>query len=689
MSFLINGGDNLPDGIIYLYICLRRKFLILFQMKIAILINFFKLIPFLIITFCSFNLLFSQSSEADSLKKLLKSATIEEQMKILKDQARKSFSAEPTKTIEYSKQILELAQKSNNVIEEAGALRYIGTGYYIIGSSHEAIKYFKQSIILYENLDDKQKISILLSYIGMSYQAIGEYDTALKYLIESLQISEEMLLEETSDEKKKIIKITIIDTYNSLGNVYKKLKTNKKALEYYKQTYELSSEINDNQGIATALHNMGNINLDFGNLDTAEVLLKRSLEIKTQCGAKSSIPSTLHNLADVFWKKKDYAEAYNLYEQAIKMNRETGNNYSLAFGLNNIGGLCIELKEFENGINFLSEAQDIAKEMDSKNRLKENYLIFSDLYFAMKEFEKSIHYHKLLSAIKDTLYNENSSKQIAEIQTKYETEKKEKEIQIQSLKLKSRERIIIFIVIFILFIAVLVILLFNRFKLRQRNFQNELEKNNLEIEQKLLRSQMNPHFIFNSLNSIKSFIIENEPDSAEIYLGKFAKLMRYILDNSRESFIPVEDEINTLHLYMELEKVRFSNKFDFNINIEPEIDVERTYIPPMLIQPFVENSILHGITKKAEKGIINIELKKENNIIKCLIIDDGVGRKGSQKLKNQQKRKSLGMQLIKERLGLINKQMAETISVEIIDLKDEYGNANGTKVELNIPFEIE
>jgi len=653
------------------------------------LIGFCKLVFVIIFTFYSSGILFSQSSEADSLENILKSATIDERIEILKDQAKKCFSSEPKKTIEYSKQILELAQKANNTLEEAVALRYIGAAYYIIGSSHEAINYFQKSIDLYKNLNDKQKITTLLSYIGMSYQGIGEYDTALKYLIESLQISEEMLLEETSEEKRKIIKITIIDIYNSLGNVYKKLDKNAKALEYYHKTYELSTEVNDKQGIATALHNMGNINLDFGNYDTAEVLLKRSLEIKTQQGAKNSIPSTLHNLADVYWNKKDYNEAYNLYEQAIKMNRETGNNYSLAFGLNKIGGLCIELNEFEKGINFLSEAQIIATKMDSKDILMENYLIFSDLYFAMNEFKKSLKYQKLLSEIKDTLYNENSSKQIAEMQTKYETEKKEKEIQIQSLKLKNRERIIIFIVVFILLFAILVILLFNRYKLKQRNFQNELEKSNLEIEQKLLRSQMNPHFIFNSLNSIKSFIIENEPDSAEIYLGKFAKLMRYILDNSRQSFIPLEDEINTLQLYMELEKVRFSNKFDFKINIEPEIDIERTYIPPMLIQPFVENSILHGVTKKKEKGEINIELKKENNLIKCLIIDDGVGREGSSKPKSSKTRKSLGMQLIKERLELVNQQMAANISVKIIDLKDEAGKASGTKVELNIPFETE
>ncbi|MCD4745469.1 MAG: tetratricopeptide repeat protein, partial [Bacteroidales bacterium] len=584
-------------------------------MKTTNFINSFKLILVLIITLNSFDLLLSQSLETDSLENVLKSATVDERIKILKGLAKKNFSTSPMKTIEYSKRVLELAQKTDNIIEEAVAFRYIGSGYYTIGSSHEAIKYFQQSVNLYEKLENKQKTSTLLSYIGMAYKDLGEYDKASKYLFESLIVAEEMLLEDASEEKRTNLKITIIDIYNSLGNVYSKLYKNDKALEYYNKTYELGLEIDDKQGIATALHNMGNINLDFGNLDTAEVLLKRSLEIKTQYGAKNSIPSTLHNLADVYWNKKDYAEAYNLYEQAIKMNRETGNNYSLAYGLNNIGGLCIELKEFEKGIKFLSEAQKIAAKMDSKDRLKENYLITSDLYFAMNEFEKSLHYHKLLSEIKDTIYNENSSKQIAEMQTKYETEKKEKEIQIQSLKLENRESLIIFIAVFILFITLVVVLLFNRYKLKQRNFQNELEKSNLEIEQKLLRSQMNPHFIFNSLNSIKSFIIENEPDSAEIYLGKFAKLMRYILDNSRESFIPVEDEINTLQLYMELERVRFSNKFDFKINIEPEIDVERTYIPPMLIQPFVENSILHGVTKKTNKGEIDLDLIKEGNII--------------------------------------------------------------------------
>ena len=206
-------------------------------MKKVSLINSFKLILLLIITLHSFGFLYSQSLETDSLENILKSATIDEKIKILKDQAKKNFSTSPVKTIEYSKRVLELAQKTNNINEEATALRNIGTGYLTIGSSHEAIKYYQQSLNLYEKLENKQKISTLLSYIGMTYNDLGEYDKASKYLFESLKVAEEIMLEDASEEKRTNLKITIIDIYNSLGNVYSNLYKNDKALEYYNKTY--------------------------------------------------------------------------------------------------------------------------------------------------------------------------------------------------------------------------------------------------------------------------------------------------------------------------------------------------------------------------------------------------------------------------------------------------------------------
>ena len=216
----------------------------------------------------------------------------------------------------------------------------------------------------------------------------------------------------------------------------------------------------------------------------------------------------------------------------------------------------------------------------------------------------------------------------------------------------------------------------------------EIEKQLFDLEQKALQLQMNPHFIFNSLNSIQSFIVNNDSDRATLYLAKFAQLMRLILANSREQFVPVKDEIKVLTYYMDIENLRFDNKFDYKIIVDPGIDDDFVGIPPMIIQPYVENAILHGIIHKKGKGNISVVLSlKEDNIL-CIVEDDGVGREKAMEIKNNSglKHKSRGMIITKERLEILSKQIKGQISVNVSDMKDESGAISGTRVGNHYPF---
>lgn len=216
----------------------------------------------------------------------------------------------------------------------------------------------------------------------------------------------------------------------------------------------------------------------------------------------------------------------------------------------------------------------------------------------------------------------------------------------------------------------------------------DFEKQLFDLEQKALRLQMNPHFIFNSLNSIQNFIIKNDSDKAIFYLSKFAQLMRIILSNSSQSFVTVRDEIKVITYYLDIEQLRFENKFEYRIDIDPEIDDEFSGIPPMIIQPFVENAIIHGMLQKDKKGYIYVSLKKnsEDNLF-CVIEDNGIGREKAKEIKNQSgiKYESHGMLITKERLDILNLQNKSQTTVNIIDLKDSEGNASGTRVEIMIP----
>jgi hypothetical protein len=214
----------------------------------------------------------------------------------------------------------------------------------------------------------------------------------------------------------------------------------------------------------------------------------------------------------------------------------------------------------------------------------------------------------------------------------------------------------------------------------------QIEKQLFDIEQRALRLQMNPHFIFNSLNAIQSFVIANDTDKAIHYLAKFSQLMRLILSNSRESHIPLKDELKSLIYFMDIERLRFDNKFEYEINKDPAIDDEFIAIPPMIIQPYVENAILHGLIHQSKKGKLKIDLSLRKDIVFCAIEDNGIGRKEAMKIREASgiKRKSKGMMITKERLDLLNKQYKDKYSVKIIDLKDPEGRASGTRVEIEM-----
>jgi ligand-binding sensor domain-containing protein len=244
----------------------------------------------------------------------------------------------------------------------------------------------------------------------------------------------------------------------------------------------------------------------------------------------------------------------------------------------------------------------------------------------------------------------------------------------------------------LLTVAVMIVLVIrhrgiNRIK-REEHLKTEFNKQLAQAETKALRSQMNPHFIFNSLNSINSFVMDQKHEIASDYLIKFSKLIRLILDNSRSETITIEKELETLKLYVILESARYDNKFKCIYNIAEDVNTNSIMIPPMLLQPFVENAIWHGLMQKKGEGTITIEIKKEDEeFLNISITDDGIGREKAAELKSKSAtHKSHGLKVTSQRIEMMNKLNSTGAQVKIFDLKDYNGFATGTKVELMIPY---
>ena len=219
----------------------------------------------------------------------------------------------------------------------------------------------------------------------------------------------------------------------------------------------------------------------------------------------------------------------------------------------------------------------------------------------------------------------------------------------------------------------------------------ETKQQMAEIEMQALRAQMNPHFIFNCLNSINRYIVKSDQATASLYLTRFAKLIRLILDNSNSRAVTLTNELEALRLYIEMESIRFERKFDYAIQVDDTVQPDHIFVPPLMIQPYVENAIWHGLLHKESSGCLNVRIRiVEPLLLECRIEDNGVGRERAKELKSKSasSNKSLGMKLTESRLALLNRQSDMKASVKIIDLKDEKGQAMGTSVVLQIPVDL-
>jgi LytS/YehU family sensor histidine kinase len=207
----------------------------------------------------------------------------------------------------------------------------------------------------------------------------------------------------------------------------------------------------------------------------------------------------------------------------------------------------------------------------------------------------------------------------------------------------------------------------------------ELQAQVADTETKALRAQMNPHFIFNSLNSIGNYLLQNDTKAADDYLSRFAQLMRLVLENSEHKEVPLSRDLKALELYMQLESFRLSNKFSYAIHVEESIDPEELQIPPSLLQPLVENSIWHGIMPKKTKGHIGISIKSENGMMSCIIEDDGVGIKNAEAQNAGKGHVSLGMKITRSRIEMLNLIKQANASIRWYPLE------NGTRVQVLLP----
>ena len=521
-----------------------------------------------------------------------------------------------------------------------------------------------------------------LNMLGVVYRRLDAIKTALDYNQEALELAE--TIESPSDGIKRSINVSL----NSIGNIYKALEQFDRAIVHFRRSMELERQLGNKRGLAVNLQNIGECLEAQGKLEQALSNYRTALAYDEEIGSEKGRVICRNSIAQIYIKKDNPKKALEILRPTLVSAQDLNDKNIIAGVLVNTGWAHMILKNQNKADEYLTQALKIAEAHDLKRMISRAYELKSELADTRGNYRAALDYYRKAELLKEQITNDLNLSYVNDVIIRYDTEKKSNQIEVlakenEIVKLKLRRNqntLLLGALLLVLFTLILYIL--------YRQYQLKSEKKMLTLEQSMLRSQMNPHFLFNSLNSIKLYIINNEKKNAVHYLNKFSKLVRKILEASSLKEIPLADELETVELYMNIENIRFSNEIAFEVEIDEDIDPHVVKIPSLILQPFLENALWHGLSPKDGDKKVSLRVSKEKNgHIQISISDNGVGRVAAEVLKERKvlKRKSVGIAITKERLANFSKDFQNSFNVEIIDLYDHQEGPSGTQVVLHIP----
>jgi len=575
------------------------------------------------------------------------------------------------------------SEKEGYIDGQAYGLNELGRTYRKNSLFIEAIKLHKKALAVAEEAENLEFKVASLNYLGVVYRRTSSLRTALDYNQQALELAE--TVENPSNSIKRSINVSV----NCIGNIYQRLEQLDKAIEYFERSLKLETQLNNLLGQAVNYQDIGACKEEQGDLMGALKDYRMSLALNEEINNNMGRVICNNAIAQIFIKQEKPEDALNLLETALPMAQELGNGFLIAPVQINIGWAKFLLKQYDDAEKNILEGLKVAEEKNLPDEAARANRLLAEVNKTLRKFESALTYTLKAQNLEEQILNASTIRYVNDIIFRYDTQKKSNEIEVlnkqnEIVRLNLRKKNTT-----LLISAIVLALLAGIFYILYRQYQLKNEKKLLTLEQSMLRSQMNPHFLFNSLNSIKLYIINNEQKNAVHYLNKFSKLVRKILEASSLREIPLAEELETVELYMNIENIRFSDEIDFEIIISDDIDPHNVKIPSLILQPFLENALWHGLSsKEGEKKItLNIRKATDENFIHISITDNGIGRIASEEIKQSKvlKRKSVGIDITKERLSNFSRDYLNSFNLQILDLYKDDGTPEGTKVLLHIP----
>ena len=591
-------------------------------------------------------------------------------------------SSRVSEGLTYYRELLKLGEEVNSREGVAFGARGIGEALWYSGQFADAIKYIELAIVKFEALGWTWHKSQALISISNIYGDEGNYEKAFEWNRKALDYS-------TGTHDSATIVLAMVE----MGKLYRNIGDYKAAMEYYKKSMAYKP-LKGAWGYRYLQVNMGDLYCDLKQYDSAYVAMRNGFL------GHSDGKTARMKIGRYFQEIQNYDSAMYYYKGLCKDLRNSGEINIYIVALLGVGKVYLQLHNTALALEYGQKAMKLAESRSSKINVRDACKLLYQVYEQMGQPGISFRYYKRYVTTQDSIITNQFKGKLYEFQRIAEEEKSFS--QIERLKWESlskdqrlkKNRFLrnllaggIFLVIILGVITIWSISLKRKNdKLKSDKIRSTLEHKTTELEMQALRAQMNPHFIFNCLSSINRFILKNEADKASDYLTRFARLIRLVLVNSQKTQISLEEELQMLRLYIEMEQLRFKDSFVFNISYEPEVELNNTAIPPLLLQPFCENAIWHGLMHKEGEGILNISFKMQGEALICNIVDNGIGRAKAAGNTNHatDKVKSLGLKLTTERLALFNDRKKQETFYDISDVIDEQRNVAGTRVTIII-----